>query len=57
MRYGGGLLVGSWLTALMGDLGNGMFDGGWIVTNFENLNPANTFWTKHYNLYSSVKMA
>ena len=27
MRYTGGLLGGSWLTALMGDLGNGKFDG------------------------------
>jgi hypothetical protein len=46
MRYTGGLLGGSWLTALMGDLGNGKFDGAWLVANFENLNPANTFWTK-----------
>ena len=54
MRYAGGLLGGSWLTALMGDLGNGTFDGAWLVSNFENLNPANTLWTKHYNLYSKV---
>jgi pimeloyl-ACP methyl ester carboxylesterase len=54
MRYTGGLLGGSWLTALMGDLGNGKFDGAWIVNNFENLNPANTYWTKHYNLYSKI---
>ena len=40
MRYTGGLLGGSALTALMGDLGNGKFDGAWLVTNFENLNPA-----------------
>jgi hypothetical protein len=38
----------------MGDLGNGKFDGAWLVTNFENLNPANTLWTKHYNLYSKI---
>src|SRR5262245_52710768 len=54
MRYTAGLLGGTWLTALMGDLGNGKFDGAWLVGNFENLNPANTFWTKHYNLYSKV---
>ena len=54
MRYSGGLLGGSWLTALTGDLGNGKFDGAWLVGNFENLNPANTYWTKHYNLYSKV---
>jgi hypothetical protein len=54
MRYSGGLLGGSWLTALFGDLGNGKFDGAWLVRNFENLNPANTWWTKQYNLYSKV---
>ncbi len=31
MRYTGGLLGGSWLTALTGDLGNGKFDGAWLV--------------------------
>jgi hypothetical protein len=54
MRYTGGLLGGSWLTALYGDLGNGKFDGAWLVANFENLNPANTWWTKQYNLYSKI---
>jgi len=54
MRYSGGLLGGSWLTALTSDLGNGRFDGAWLVQNFENLNPANTLWTKQYNLYSKV---
>jgi pimeloyl-ACP methyl ester carboxylesterase len=54
MRYSGGLLGGSWLTALASDLGNGKFDGAWLVQNFENQNPANTFWTKPYNLYSKV---
>ena len=54
MRYTGGLLGGSWLTALMGDLGRGKFDGAWLVSNFENLNPANTYWTKSYNLYSKI---
>jgi pimeloyl-ACP methyl ester carboxylesterase len=54
LRYTGGLLGGSWLAALMGDVGNGKFDGAWLVSNFENLNPANTFWTKHYNLYAKV---
>jgi pimeloyl-ACP methyl ester carboxylesterase len=54
MRYTGGLLGGTWLTAMLGDLGNGKFDGAWIVSNFENLNPSNTLWTKHHNLYSKV---
>ncbi len=54
MRYSGGLLGGSWLTALTSDLGGGKFDGAWLVQNFENQNPANTLWTKPYNLYSKV---
>src|SRR5215475_10846834 len=54
MRYSGGLLGGSWLTALTGDLGHGKFDGAWLVQNFENQNPANTLWSKQYNLYSKV---
>jgi len=54
MRYSGGLLGGSWLTAMTSDLGNGKFDGAWLVQNFENLNPANTLWSKQYNLYSKV---
>jgi pimeloyl-ACP methyl ester carboxylesterase len=54
MRYTGGLLGGTWLTALMGDLGAGKFDGAWLVSNFESLNPANTYWTKQHNLYAKV---
>jgi pimeloyl-ACP methyl ester carboxylesterase len=54
MRYSGGLLGGSWLTALTGDMGGGKFDGGWLVQNFENQNPANTLWSKQYNVYSKV---
>ena len=54
MRYLGGTLGGTWLTALAGDLGNGIFDGANLVANFESLNPANTYWEKPYNLYSKV---
>jgi pimeloyl-ACP methyl ester carboxylesterase len=54
MRYSGGLLGGSWLTALSSDLGGGKFDGAWLVQNFENQNPSNTLRTKQYNVYSKV---
>jgi len=54
MRYSGGMLGGSWLASLAGDLGNGRFDGAHLVANFENLNPANTLWTKQYNLYAKI---
>jgi pimeloyl-ACP methyl ester carboxylesterase len=54
MRYSGGLLGGTWLTALASDIGGGKFDGGYLVRNFENQNPANTLWTKQYNVYSKI---
>ena len=54
MRYLGGALGGTWATALAGDLGKGLFDGASLVANFEQLNPANTYWTKPYNVYSKV---
>jgi hypothetical protein len=54
MRYAGGLLGGSWLTALTSDLGGGKFDGAWLVQNFESQNPSNTLWTKQYNVFSNV---
>ena len=54
MRYLGGLLGGTWLTSLAGDLGDGMFDGANLVANFEALHPDNTHWKKIYNLYSKI---
>ena len=54
MRYLGGLLGGTWLTALSGDMGKGIFDGANLVANFESLNPANTYWEKPYGVYSKV---
>jgi hypothetical protein len=54
LRYLGGMLGGTWLTSLAGDLGHGHFDGAHLVSNFESLDPANTLWKKIYNLYSKV---
>jgi len=54
MRYAGGLLGGTWLASLTSDLGAGKFDGAWLVQNFENLNPANTFWDKYYNVFANI---
>lgn len=54
MRYSGGLLGGTWLASFTADMGNGVFDGAHLVQNFENLNPANTFWNKYYNLFANV---
>ena len=54
MRYSGGILGGTWLASLTSDLGAGIFDGAYLVENFENLNPANTFWDKYYHLYANA---
>jgi hypothetical protein len=54
MRYAGGLLGGTWLASLAADLGAGKFDGAWLVQNFENLNPANTFWDKYYHVFANA---
>jgi pimeloyl-ACP methyl ester carboxylesterase len=54
MRYAAGLLGGTWMASMASDLGNGVFDGAWLVQNFENLNPANTFWDKYYHLFANV---
>jgi pimeloyl-ACP methyl ester carboxylesterase/tellurite resistance protein len=54
MRYRGGLVGGAWISSWLSDLGNGKFDGANLVANFESLNPANTIWSKNYQLYSRV---
>ena len=52
MRCSGGLLGGTWTARLLNDLGGGIFDGAWLVSNFDSLNLANTFWTKQYNVWA-----
>jgi hypothetical protein len=54
MRYTGGMVGGTWLTSLAGDLGGGKFDGANLVANFESLDPANTWFDKPYNVYAKV---
>ena len=54
MRYAGGLAGGAWLSMLASDLGGGKFDGAHLVQNFEDLNPANTYWDKYYRLFDDV---
>ena len=54
MRLAGGLVGGAWLAHFVADLGDGRFDGAWLVQNFENLNPANTWWEKNYKLFADI---
>ena len=54
MRLYGGLSGGVWLTHLLGDLGDGVFDGAWLASNFEQLKPGRTLWGKHASLFADV---
>jgi pimeloyl-ACP methyl ester carboxylesterase len=54
MRYLGGLFGGALPVMIYADLGNGVFDGSLLVSNFESMNPANTHWKKYYNLYANI---
>jgi hypothetical protein len=51
MRYNGGLLGGVVPALLMSDLGDGVFDGAHLVSNFEQLNPGRNFFGKYYDLF------
>ena len=53
MRLGGGITGGTWLPHFLADLGDGRFDGAWLVQNFEALNPANSLWDKNYAVFSN----
>lgn len=54
MRYKGGLIGGIWQASLWSDLGNDTFDGANLVAGFEDLNPANTYWSKYYHLFANI---
>jgi hypothetical protein len=54
MRYAGGLAGGSWMTAMMSDLGAGKIDGTALILNFDLLNPANWLWGKQYDVWTHV---
>lgn len=53
MRIAGGFVGGTWLVHLLGDLGQGRFDGAWLVQNFESLKPE-AVWEKYANLFANV---
>ena len=51
MRLFGGLAGGVWLAHMTADIGNGTFDGAWLVENFENLRPEGV-WQKYDTLWA-----
>lgn len=54
MRYAGGLVGGSWINSLLGDLGGGKFDGTHLIMNFNLLSLSNFLWSKQYNLFTNI---
>lgn len=54
MRYNGGLLGGVLPAMLMADFGGGKFDGAWLVTNFEMLNPSRNFLRQYLDLFDGI---
>jgi len=35
-------------------MGGGKFDGGHLVSGFDNLDPANSLWNKYYHLWANI---
>jgi len=57
MRYGGGIGGGALPAILLSDLGGGLFDGAYLVDNFEDLNPGRTRFRKYVDLYTNIDTA
>jgi pimeloyl-ACP methyl ester carboxylesterase len=53
-RYLGGVAGGAVPALLMSDLGGGVFDGANLALNFEQLNPARTWFRKSFDLFADV---
>ncbi|UDQ91193.1 DUF3141 domain-containing protein [Xanthobacter autotrophicus] len=54
MRYNAGLLGGQVQPMFWSDYGDGVFDGAWLVLNFEMLNPGRTWFRKYYDVFEKV---
>ncbi|HBL93784.1 MAG TPA: poly(3-hydroxyalkanoate) synthetase [Hyphomonas sp.] len=57
MRLAAGFLGGAWINHLLADLGNGRFDGAWLVQNFENLKPEGAIFRKYADLFENIDTA
>lgn len=54
IRYNAGLVGGQIMPMMLSDLGYGVFDGAWLVLNFELLNPARNYFRKYYDYFNEV---
>ena len=57
MRYGGGLNAGAVPALMAADMGGGIFDGAYLVQNFESLNPGRTWFRKYADLFADPEGA
>lgn len=53
MRYKAGVNGGTWLAMMSADINNGVFDGAWLVNNFEQMNQYRNYVGKYYDLYKN----
>ncbi len=53
MRYKAGVNGGTWLAMMSADMTNGVFDGAWLVNNFEQMHPFRNYLGKYYDLYQN----
>lgn len=53
MRLLGGFSGGAWIANFLADLGNGCFDGAWLVQNFQMLKPEAAVWEKLYAVFAN----
>lgn len=53
MRYKAGVNGGTWLSMMSSDINNGVFDGAWLVNNFEQMHPYRNYIGKYYDLYKN----
>lgn len=54
MQLLGGILGGVWSARFLSDLKDGTFDGAWLISNFELLNPTTAIWDKYYDLFDDI---
>ena len=53
MRLLGAFSGGVWGANFLADLGNGRFDGAWLVQNFQFLKPESAIWEKFYTVFAN----
>ncbi|MGN5478692.1 DUF3141 domain-containing protein [Cupriavidus basilensis] len=53
MRLLGAFSGGVWGANFLADLGNGRFDGAWLVQNFQFLKPESAIWEKLYTVFAN----